>query len=535
MNLSGYLAVGAVSLIVVALVAQADTFDLLITGGTLYDGSAAPGRAADVGVRGDRIAIVGSATGHDAGIVIDASGLAVAPGFIDVHNHTDRAITRAERRFNEGFVRQGVTTIVGGPDGELAPNQMRRIIKAVGEQGAGTNVALYVGHNGIRQKAMGRDQHREPTAKELDAMKSMVREGMELGALGLSTGLMYEPGLFSTTDEVAALAAEVKPFNGIYDTHDRDPAKEFISSAAECFEIGRRAGVPAKLGHLKAVGLHNEHLIKEIVKMIEAERAAGRNAVSDQYPYDGAATASIREIIVVPAEMSKAPGFKLDEALADPARKALIKEASEDGIGGGFAWLKATGYNCMRVTNAPDDPSLVGKYLSELATEWGADRFDVVVRLATMKSAVYMTLGAIKEHDVVELLIQPWNMIASDGEYADANSKGNNGHPRGTGTFPRVLGKYVREERVLTLEDAIRKMTWLPAEFVGLLDRGQIAEGMAADIVVFDPATITDRSTYEDPFALAEGVRDVLVNGKAVLRDGKLTGGSPGLYLKRQR
>ena len=520
---------------VVTAAAAPDKYDLIIVGCVIVDGTGGDRTRSDVGVLDGRIVAVGDLSNAKAALKVDAKGLVVAPGFIDVHNHSDRVISAKSRRFNEGFVRQGVTTVVGGPDGGLSPSQMRRLIERFETNGIGTNVALYVGHNAIRGEVMQKDQQRAPSLQELDRMKALVLEGMELGAVGLSTGLMYEPGMFSTTGEVAELAIVVAPFNGIYDSHVRDPVNAFLASHTECAEIGRRAGIPAKLGHLKGVGLHNAGVIHEVIAMVESARTNGENVVSDQYPYDGAATSTLRNIIIVPPELSKG-GFDLVAALRDPRQRNAIKHASENGIEGGFAWLKATGYRSMRITNSEDYPELVGQYLSELAVVREQTGFDLVSELLVdAKEKVHITLGAIKEEDVRALMVQPWNMIASDGEYVDTNPKITGGHPRSTGTFPRVLGHYVREEGVLTLEEAIRKMTSLPAEFIGLLDRGKIAEGYAADITVFDPETIIDRSTWVEPRRMPDGVHHVFVNGIPVLASGELTGESPGQYLKRQR
>ena len=516
--------------------APIDSLDLVISGARIVDGSGRPGFLGDVGVQygwSTNVTRPGGLRLRPARQRISAAGLVLAPGFIDVHSHTVDAIIGAERRFNEGVVRQGVTTVLGGPDGGYAPDMMRRVIDAITSQGAGTNVALYVGHNGVRRTAMGNAQ-RAPTADELARMKALVKEGMELGAVGLSSGLMYEPGMFSDTEELVELAKVVAPYRGIYDSHVRDPVKRFLWSDEECIAIGERGGIPPKIGHEKAVALENEGKIQDVIRMVNAARMRGVDAVTDQYPYDGAATSSLTGIIVTPKDLRQ-PGFDLKAALKDPAIRSRLKEASENGIDGGFAWLKATGYTAMRITTSPERPELVGKYLSELADAKKIDRFDLVADLILASTKpIGITLGAIKEKDLRDLLVQPWNMIASDGGYADSKSDAM-GHPRSTGTFPRVLGHYVRETRVLTLEDAVRKMTSLPADWIGLRDRGRVAEGQAADLVIFDPRTIADRSTWEQPARMPVGVRDVFVGGVAVLRDGELTGKSPGRYLRARR
>ena len=519
--------------------------DLLILGGILVDGSGQESSQRNIGVQGDRIAWIGE-DGAQATDTLDATGFVVAPGFIDVHSHTVPALLEPQRRMNEGVLRQGVTTVVGGPDGGFGPEMIRTVIEALGNSGSGTNVATYIGHNAIRENVMGEDQQRPPTPSEFDAMRTQVREGMELGAVGFSTGLMYEPGMFSETSEVVELAREVASFGGIYDSHVRNPVHAFVESDQEVVAISEGAEISGKIGHLKAVGLHNEGRINDVIDLVESARSRGVEIVSDQYPYDGAATSSLIGIIVIPSSMTDLGSLRtfgpvdsevatrFRSMLVDPSRRTQLKEASENGIDGGFAWLKATGYTSMRIVSSTDYPELVGVYLSELAEE-GQDPFDAVMDLIAGASApVNITLGAITEEDVRTLMIQPWNMIASDGAYADGSEAGR-GHPRGAGTFARFLGHYVREEGVLPLEEAIRKITSLPADFLGLTDRGRIEKGYAADLSIFNAETIIDRSDWDHPQRFAEGIVHVLVNGNPVLRDGSLTGQTPGTFLSLTR
>jgi N-acyl-D-aspartate/D-glutamate deacylase len=536
--------------------AQQIAYDVLIRGGQVVDGTGRAAFEADVGVRDGEIAAVGDLGEATADRTIDASGLVVAPGFIDVHTHVARAMADSATRLNEAFLRQGVTTVVGGPDGQLSPGMIRLLLDAYEEHGIGTNVAFYVGHNGVRLVAMGdverplteeklrsafarrgsETYQREPTAEEIETMKALVREGMELGAVGLSTGLMYPPGMHATTDEVVELAREVAPHGGIYDSHVRDPARQWLASNREAIEIGRRAGVPVKLAHLKAVGTHNTGKVDSLVAMVEAARQRGVRVVSDQYPYDAAGgSIHLKDLILVEKDPERnakllADPDSLSALLADPERRRRIREQSEQGIDGGFSWIRVVGYSGLRVTRSPDHPELVGRYLSEIAGERGVDPFDLVADLYLGADEPVDVKGGIEEETVRQILRQPWNMIASDGSFAGPG----NGHPRATGTFPRVLGRYVRELGVLTLEEAIRKMTSLPADVVGLTGRGRLAEGRAADIVVFDSGTIEDRSTYRRPNLLATGVRHVLVDGVPVLLEEELTGRAPGRFLQRR-
>jgi dihydroorotase/N-acyl-D-amino-acid deacylase len=519
--------------------------DFLIQNGTIIDGLGNPAIEGDLLIRDGKIELVNPGQIVKALKIIDATGLIVSPGFIDIHNHSDWSINDSINRLNESYIKQGVTTIVGGPDGYFSPNSILKLINAYEKNGIGTNVAFYVGHNGIRKEVMKDDQNRSPSREELNQMKALVRTGMDMGTVGLSTGLMYEPGLYSNTEEIIELAKEVAPYNGIYDSHVRNPVHAFVKSHREVIEISTKANITGKLGHLKAVGLHNEGAISEIIEMVEKSRADGYEIVSDQYPYDGAQTENLEKIIIIPSDMkersildSLTSNDKFDEAsgylklvLTDKLKRSQIKKTSESGENGGFAWLNATGYTSMRITSSKDYPELVGKYLSEIAQEIKMSGFDLVCELIiNSKERTAITLGGINENDVQTLLIQPWNMIVSDGLYVKHSTE-SGGHPRSTGTFPRVLGHYVRNLKLLSLEEAVRKMTSLPADVIGFKHRGRIQNGLPADIVIFNPETIIDNSTFEQPNLYASGVIHVFVNGVLVLQNEEMTGNAPGAYL----
>ncbi len=511
-------------------------WDIVIQGGTVIDGTGGDGYKADIGIRNGIIVFVGQAEGFEADEVIEAEGLMVTPGFIDVHNHSPETLLEPVDYTNPAYITQGVTTAVAGADGNAAPAEIRRSVDYLTTNGFGTNYAYYVGHNGIRSEVMGNAQ-RQPTDAELDRMKALVREGMEMGAVGFSTGLMYEPGMFSNTEEVIELAREVAPYDGTYDSHTRNPVFEMIKSETEAIEVGIAADIPAKLAHLKAVGLLNRGHIGEIIDLVEKARAAGHDIVSDQYPYDGASTMPLHGLFL----LAGYPGMTepdrdrvlpdVQKILKDSDLLPAIKMASEQGIDGGFSWIKAVGYGSMRIVDAPDFKDLIGQNLQTLANEQGKEPFDLLVDLVLRSERpVLITVGSIDEQEVQELLVQPWNMISSDGAYV-VDGRAVYLHPRSTGTYPRVLGRYVRELKLLSLPEAIRKMTSLPADHLRLYDRGRIKVGLAADIVIFNAETVRDKSTWTEPGLYCEGITDVLVNGVPVVRDAEITGATPGKFI----
>ncbi|MCG2840642.1 D-aminoacylase [Sandaracinobacter sp. RS1-74] len=507
-------------------------YDRLIVGGTLYDGTGAPPRAATIAIEGDRIArVVSPQTRLKAPHVIDATGLAVAPGFIDAHSHVPESLDQISGPFLDvQDISQGVTTIVAGPDGAAAPRQLALLRAELERRGTAVNHACYVGHNGIRTEVMP-GARRPATDAEVARMAALVREGMAAGCVGLSTGLMYDPGLFATEAEVQALAREVKPFGGSYDSHTRDPGFRMLESESEAVRLGEATGVPVKLAHLKAVGLINKGRIGEVIAMVEAAQARGVAVTADQYPFDGATLRYARELFLKPGG-----GMPDAGALVDPAQRGGIRLATETGVDGGFSWVKAVGYGSMRIVDAPDAPELVDRNIELLAGEWGVDPFDALVRLTLDHRDVRLTLGSVDEGDIRELIVKPWVMIASDGFYADGKVlAAGKAHPRSWGSFTRVLGHYSRDLALLPLPEAIRKMTSLPADHLGLADRGRIAPGKAADIVIFDPATVGERATYLQPSAQSVGISRVLVNGREVFRDGRPTGDTPGRFVPRQK
>jgi len=520
-----------VCLLLVALAAQqaaAPPYDVLVTGGTVVDGTGVPGYPADVAVRGDRIVRV-SRTPLDpasARRVIDARGRVVAPGFIDLHAHLEPLLSLPGA---ESAVRQGVTTALGGPDGG-GPWPMGRYLDSAAAGGVGINVAFLVGHNTIRRSVMGMAD-RAPTPGELDRMRQMVARAMGEGAWGLSTGLLYLPGTYAKTDEVVALAQAAADSGGIYTSHLRAEGLGLLEGVAEALEIGRRARIPVILTHHKVIGKAMWGASARTLAMVDSARAAGTDVMLDQYPY----TATYTGIGVLVPAWAMAGGDSAFRrrltapALRDSIVRGIVFNINNDRGGGDLRRVQLA-----RVTW---DTTLEGRTLADWAQRRGLastpeNGAELVLEAERHggASAIYHVLD---DGDVERIMRHPQTMIASDGRLARLGE--GHPHPRWYGTFPRVLGVYVRERKVLTLEQAIHKMTGMPAARLGLRDRGSVAEGNYADLVVFDPAMVRDRATFEAPHQYPEGIDYVLVNGVPAVDGGRYVNARPGRVLRRGR
>lgn len=519
-------------------------YDVLVKNGTIIDGTGKPRFVSNIGIIGEYIEFIGQGEkGVTWDLEIDAEGLVVAPGFIDVHNHALDVLVETdpkEPHVLPQYLTQGVTTVVTGADGYWSPNQIRMIKQRLSELGSGVNYGCYVGHNGVRQEVLGDDQNRAPTEQELGRMRSLTAEGMKEGCFGLSTGLMYQPGVFSKTDEVIALAEVISIYGGIYDSHVRDPANRLLESDQEAIAIGKSANIPVRIAHLKAVGMNNAGRMDDVIALIKKARSDGQDVVSDQYPYDGTGLTRLAELILFPGieQLYQKGDEKLivetiKQTISDPARRDELKQYAEHGVNGGFSWLGALGYGSYRIKYSENYPELEGKIIQALADERVVDPFDLIVELLIGADQPIHIIGAIEEEDVQKLLVQPWNMIASDGFYVYKEGVDINMHPRGTGTFPRLLGRYVRELGIISLEEAVRKITSFPADHLGMKRRGRLVQGAIADIVIFDPNTISDRSTWKRPTLFSKGVHYVLVNGSLALNKEVVTGVTKGKFVSK--
>jgi N-acyl-D-amino-acid deacylase len=526
----GRIAAGAALLGATAVVAgQSPTYDLVLRNARVVDGTGTPWFYADVALRGDEIAAVERGFAGVAARVVDVNNAIIAPGFIDLHVHafgatgpTPALLPIVEVPDAENYIRQGVTTLIGGPDGS-SPIPLRPALDLVQRTGIAPNVGTFAGHGSIRHAVLG-DTDRAPTVAELDRMRALTRAAVRDGAFGLSTGLFYVPGAFAQTDEVVALAG----IAGFHISHMRDEAANVVRSVADTITVGERAHVPTQVTHHKAVGKAAWGTTVETLRLIDRARQRGIDATVDVYPYTASAT-SIQAALLPTWAQEGGPDAIL-KRLRDPDTRARIRAETMKFIleerGGGDP-------HNVQISRCPWNTAFDGQRLDEIAISRGLTRS---VQDAA-ESALWLVENggcagiyhAINEDDVQRVIRHPATMIASDGGPV-VFGRGVP-HPRNYGTFPRVLARYVRELNVLPLEEAVRKMTWFPARRIGLTDRGAIRVGMKADLVVFDPATVRDTATFERPHQYAEGFSTVIVNGQIVYEAGKMTGRRPGRVL----
>lgn len=533
---------------------QAYDFDLLISGGTVYDGSGKSPVRADVGVRGDRIASVGNLAGKRARTTIDASGLAVSPGFINMLSWSTESLLVDGRSIGE--LKQGVTTQIMGEGWSMGPvnerirtfmlsqqsdvkydiswTTLREYLELLERKGVTQNVASFVGATTIRQHVIG-FENRPPTAAELETMKDLVRREMEAGALGIGSSLVYPPAFYAKTEELVELCKVAARYKGTYISHMRSEGTKLVEGVEELIRISREAKIPAEIYHLKAAGAENWPKMDAVIRIIEQARRDGLRVRADMYTYTAGATSLDASL---PPWASEGGPEALRKRLADPEIRARIAAEVRSP---GRDWE-----NFYAMAGSPDRIVLVGfateklkpltgKSLAEIAAMRGMDPVDTLIDLLLEdRSGIGTVYFLMSEENVRRQIQLPWVSFGSDaasmateGDFLKSST-----HPRAYGNFARLLGRYVRDEKLIPLEEAIRRLTSLPATNLGLEDRGMLERGMFADLVVFDPATIADTATFSNPHQYAVGVKHVFVNGRQVLRDGEVTSARPGRALK---
>ncbi|MGH7483616.1 MAG: N-acyl-D-amino-acid deacylase family protein, partial [Longimicrobiales bacterium] len=522
---------------------------LILRGATVYDGTGAAGHAADVAVGEGRILEIGASPGAAGAEVVDLGGLALAPGFVDIHSHTDLSLLVDARA--ESKIRQGCTTEVSGQDGgsigpwsDAAFEDVRAsyrerygveidfrdpggFLDRIGRERVAVNVATMVGAGTVRAAVVGADD-RPATDAELARMVALVREALGRGACGLSSGLEYTPGGFATLAELAALAGPLRGTGLPYASHMRNEDDHLLAAIEEALNVGRAAGVPVQISHLKTQGERNWWKVGPVLELLEAARADGLDVLYDRYPYIAYST-GLSNLFPLWTRDGGTDAFTA--RLQDPALRGRIEAAVREKIEQLGSWdsVQITG------TAADELAWARGQRLGELARAREVDPYELLLSLMlTDRGRTGMVGFGMSEQNTARFLAHPLGMVCSDSgaRALDGPLSGGSPHPRTYGTFPRVLGHYVRERGVMPLETAVHKMTWLPASRVGLLDRGRIAPGAAADLVAFDPAEVDDRATFENPHQYPVGIQHVLVAGEFVLRDGRRTGALPGRPLR---
>ncbi len=539
--------------------APAEPIDLLVTNARIVDGTGAPARDGAVAVHDGHVTAVlepgaAAAAASRATRVIDARGRVVAPGFIDLHSHSDMPLIVDGSA--QSKIRQGVTTEVIGESGSVAPQRAPTeeqpwvdfdgYFAMLEKQGIAVNLLSYVGLGSVRELVIGND-NRPPTAKELSAMQEVVTTAMQQGAAGVSTGLIYPPNAFATLDELVALSAPAAARGGRYASHLRHDGKRLREGIEEAIAIGERARLPVHVFHVKVTGQQNFGRMHEIVSLVEAARARGVQVTADIYPYVASSTSLTATL---PQWVLDGGPDALVENLSDQRTRARVRRDMEDPAA---AWdnryqsagtwanvqLAAIGRATGGAAGSDDAANrrYEGMRVADAARLAGKDPFDFVFDLlAATRGSVGCVYFIMSEDDVKLAMVQPWVAFGSDGSALATEGPLRKGvpHPRNFGTFPRVLGKYVREEHVLPLEEAVRKMTSLAASIAQLPDRGAIAPGKWADLVIFDPATVADQATFEQPFAYPVGIDTVVVNGQVVLDEGRHTNARAGRVLRHQ-
>ena len=529
------------------------SFDIVIANGHIIDGTGSPWYSGDIGIRDGHIAAIGNLASSPRKRTIDAAGKVVAPGFIDMLGQSEVTILVDPRLPSKIF--QGITTEITGEGSSIAPlndsiiqsdrsgydyykitpdwRTFRQYFARLEKQGMGINLASYVGATQVRRMVLG-DADVQPTPAQLEQMRSLVREAMKDGAVGVSTSLEYAPAPYAKTDELIALAAEASQFGGIYATHMRNESESVLESIDEALRIGREAHIPVEVWHIKVAGKANWGRMPEVVAKINAARAAGSDVTADTYAY----TAWSNDFSAfIPAWAHDGGTAKMVERLKDPATRARIrKDMLTPSNQWDNEWQEIPGPEAIMITQVqkPELMPLQGKRISEIAKLWNKDPIDTILDFLIQDPASSVAVFGMSQPDVTLALQQPWVSIDNDSEGTSPDGLLGRAHPhpRAYGTFPRILSKYVREEKALTLEDAIRKFAALPAQRMRLTDRGVLKAGMWADVVIFDPARVRDRATFDEPNQLSEGMEYVLVNGAPVIDQGKMTGALPGKVLR---
>ena len=504
-------------------VARADSVDILVKGGTVYDGSGGTARVTDIGIRGERIVFIGDAARAQvkAGKVIDAKGLIVSPGFIDPHTHSMEGVDRfnEERRKNIPALMQGVTTVTNSPDGR-GPWDVARIQTETERKGLGTNTFAMVGFGTLRSLVMGASSA-PATPAQVDSMRTLVDKAMREGAYGVGSGLFYAPQSYASIDEAIAVISAAKPYGGIYDTHQRDESSYTIglmNSVREAIRIGRESGLTTNLGHVKALGVDVWGYADSVLRLMREERATGHMVVADQYPWTASGTGLSAALLPRWAQAGGRDSLQARIADATTRERILVEMRNNLRRRGGDSTL-------LLINGGANAQPYIGKFLKQVAADKGMPASETALELIRQGIDMGVASFNMTEADIETFMKDPYVMTSSDG---------SGGHPRLYGTYPRKIRRYVLDKPVITMERMVQSATAQVAEVYGVKERGWLKTGYYADVIVFDPKTVREEATYVEPTKLSVGMRWVFVNGKAAVAEGQPTGVMAGKGLRKR-
>jgi N-acyl-D-aspartate/D-glutamate deacylase len=507
-----------ITILLVSCSQRESEFDTLIKGGKVVDGSGDSSYIGDIGIRGDSIAFIGISDDFtiNAAKIIDATGLTITPGFIDPHTHAEEDLQKEDGNSNVNYLMQGVTTVFVGNDGG-GPFNINAASEKINSNGVGTNVAFFVGHGIVRNEVLGRENV-APDSSQLETMKSLVRQGMDGGAFGLSTGLYYVPGSYATTEEVIALTKEIVPFGGRYDSHIRDESSYnigLINAVKEVLEIGEKSGAPVHFAHIKALGVDVWGKSQEIIDLIEDAQSKGIIVTADQYPWNASGTRLQNALI---NNWVKAGGDEVYyQRLSDQSLLPKIKSEIKENI------RKRGGAASLLITGGYVDESIIGMNLQQISKKWEMDEVAATLRICKNGGARIASFN-MNEEDIENFMVQDWVMTSSDG---------STGHPRKYASYPRKFQKYVLENEVISLEEFVYKSSALVANTFGIGRRGTLKEGYYADMIIFDESKFKAIANFSEPELLSEGIEYVWVNGVITVEKGTLTDNLKGRVIKK--
>lgn len=500
-------------------------YDIILKGGIILDGSGQESRFADIGIIGNTISDIGDLSSASATKIIDVKGMTIAPGFIDVHSHAGRGLVHADRSDGKVLLTQGITTVMINPDGGGSVDLIKQD-SALMQDGLGVNVVQMVPHGSIRRTVMGMDD-RLATEEELEQMSVLVKQGMEQGAFGLSSGPFYTPGSYSDTRELVELAKVIKPYDGVYTSHIRDESNYTVGLEAavdEVITVAKDAGVTGIVTHIKALGPPVWGMSETIINNIEAAQAEGINVYADQYPYNASATGLGAALLPRWSQAGGRESFL--KRLKDPDTLSMIISDMKQNL------ARRGGADRIQFRYFDPEASVQGKTLAQVASEWSIEPIDAALNMLKKTSSIGIVSFNMNDEDVKRFMRQEWMMTCSDGSYP----RWEEGvpHPRFIGSFPRKIRKYVKEEKVISLTQAIRSMTGLSADIFNLNDRGYLKKGYKADIAIFNPEKLTDKATFTDPFQYSEGIEYLIINGEIAIKEGKFNDIRKGRILKKK-